>query len=422
MTPAPDLDRELALWFDEQVSASPANLLSRTLARVETIGQRPGFLTRDRYTGRSLRRVDSPLLAPAVLLLVLLVAASAAVVGSGLINSSRSPLITIDGRIWTTSNATTQGIWAPGDLLAFRAQLGPEALALKWRAGTYAVYTGSGWAWGDVRTESVAANDQIGLIGPGGDTPTTDGRRRIQITITPESFRDRTIVGPNVIELVDLPVDVVVAGGGGWFTSIESQSDVRSYTVTALLPVYGAGQNAINEAQLRSAGSEYPDQVLSIYTALPGDAMGPAATALLEDIRRQVHVPQGAPGNNAYDLARSIETYLRSDRFLYEEDVADSVRESCSPDVSTVECFAIIRRGYCEYFASTMAVLLRASGVPARIAYGFLPGQRDADGLELVSSSGMHWWVEAYFPEVGWIEFDPTGGARGQPQAIPSGR
>ena len=409
MTPTPNLDRELATWFDDQRTTSPTDLLSRILARVETIGQRPGFLTRDRYMGRSLRRADTPLLAPAILLLVLLLSAGVAVVGSGLIDSNRSRI------------TTTEGIWHPDDSVAFRAELGPELEALKWRAGTYAEYTGSGWTWGDVRRELVAAGEPVDIFGLGGDTPMTDGRRRIIITITPESLRDRTILGPNVVERVDQPVDAVVVGAGGWFTSIEAQSVVRSYTVTALLPRFGAGPNDINESRLRTAGTDYPAGLLSTYTDLPAEAIGPAATTLLEDIRRQAAAVQltdiGEP-DNAYDFARATEAYLRSDRFVYDEDV----RGTCPADISTVECFAIIRRGYCEYFASTMAVFLRAAGIPARIAYGFLPGQRDVDGLEVINGSAMHWWVEVYFPDIGWIEFDPTGGARGQPQAIPPGR
>jgi hypothetical protein len=413
MTPTPNLGRELASWFDEQVTASPTDLLSRTLARVETIGQRPGFLTRDRYTGRSLRRVDSPLLAPAVLLLVLLLSAAVALVGSGLIKRSPSLI------------STTEGIWRPGDTVAFRAQLGPEVAALKWRAGTYAEYTGSGWAWGDVRRELVAAGEPMHTFGLGSDTPTTVGRRRVLITIMPEAFRDPTILGPNAVELVDQRVDAVVVGAGGWFTSIESQSGVRSYTVTALLPVFGAGPNDINEERLRTAGTDYPADLLSTYTTIPADAIGPAAMTLFDDIRGQaaaVQVTDIGEAGNAYDLARTTEAYLRSDRFVYDEDVRETVRNTCPADISTVECFAIIRRGYCEYFASTMAMFLRASGVPARIAYGFLPGQRNVDGLETINASAMHWWVEVYFPDIGWIEFDPTGGARGQPQAIPPGR
>ncbi len=81
------------------------------------------------------------------------------------------------------------------------------------------------------------------------------------------------------------------------------------------------------------------------------------------------------------------------------------------------------RRGYCESFATAMAVMLRATDVPARVAVGFLPGrvtggpsdedEGDAeDEVELteytVSTSDAHAWVEVWFPEHGWITFEPT--------------
>jgi hypothetical protein len=96
------------------------------------------------------------------------------------------------------------------------------------------------------------------------------------------------------------------------------------------------------------------------------------------------------------------------------------MRADCGGDVSSVECFALMRRGYCEYYASAMTVMLRASHVPARVAYGFLPGKRGSDNLEVVTAASAHWWVEVYFPGTGWVEFDPTGQV-GQPQPIPSG-
>jgi hypothetical protein len=65
-------------------------------------------------------------------------------------------------------------------------------------------------------------------------------------------------------------------------------------------------------------------------------------------------------------------------------------------------------------------VLLRSAGIPARIAYGFLPSQPAADGIETVMAASAHWWVEVYFPNYGWVEFDPTGDV-GRPLPIPSG-
>ena len=340
---------------------------------------------------------------------------------------SRNP-----GFVGFARDATTRGEWDPSSATAFHAQFDPtEEDLFKWRAGAYAIYKDAlnGWTWDEddepheddllLRRVPVPANDPYQTTAFS-DAPSPVGRREVRFTITTIDYYDPTIVGPNAIRTVDQATEAIGVGTDGWFTSIESTGDTGTYTVTALVPQFGTGQNAINEARLRSAGADYPDELLRIYTALPDGAMGPAATQLLEDIQLEVLVPQGYDQDNAYDLARTIETYLHSDRFEYVEDVSELIRLECPSTISTVECFAIIRQGYCEYYASTMAVLLRAADVPARIAYGFLPSERD-EGLEVVGGAAMHWWVEVYFPGVGWIEFDPTGGSVGQVTAIPSG-
>lgn len=70
--------------------------------------------------------------------------------------------------------------------------------------------------------------------------------------------------------------------------------------------------------------------------------------------------------------------------------------------------------GYCEQFASAMAVMLRTVGVPARVAVGFTPGL-DTDGVRSIGTSDAHAWVEVLFPGQGWLSFDPTplGDGRG---------
>jgi hypothetical protein len=65
------------------------------------------------------------------------------------------------------------------------------------------------------------------------------------------------------------------------------------------------------------------------------------------------------------------------------------------------------KTGYCEQFASAMAVMLRTVGVPARVAVGFTSGQQE-DGYQSISTSDAHAWVEGYFAGVGWLAFDPT--------------
>ena len=57
-----------------------------------------------------------------------------------------------------------------------------------------------------------------------------------------------------------------------------------------------------------------------------------------------------------------------------------------------------------------MALLLRYNGIPSRVAVGFATGEEESPGVYLVSRNNAHAWVEAYFPTVGWVAFDPTPG------------
>lgn len=318
-------------------------------------------------------------------------------------------------------SVTTSGVWQPSDRVAFRAQVPPSAQAPKfrWRAGTYAEYTRNGWDWGLDRRTPIPPSEAFDVYSPEGDAPTDNGRRSFAIRITPDAFRDRTILGPNMIRSVDRASDAVMVGADGWYTTIETTESVGPYNVVALIRVRPEATGGLTEARLRAAGTAYPPDLVATYTTLPQGALGPRATELLQAVRAAV--PDGLDPNNPYDLARTMETYLRDPaNFVYQEDVRPLRAAQCG-GISTVECFATIKQGYCEYYASTMAVLLRQSGVPARVVYGFLPGQREPDGTEIVQAFAAHWWVEVFFPGLGWFEFDPTGGGRGVPEVLPSG-
>jgi transglutaminase-like putative cysteine protease len=321
-------------------------------------------------------------------------------------------------------NVTTSGLWQPSNNVAFRAQLltgGDQTF--KWRAGTYATYTNYGWKWGETRAEPTAARGVLLGGDVAGDAPDTATRREVTFRVTPAVFRDKTVLGPNTLYSVDRPTNALVVGQSGYFTTVESTDDVGTYNVTARVPSLADLPGGLTEQRLRLAGTDYPADLLALYgpSSLPPGAMGPNATALLDTIRAAVKAPSFADPANPYDLARTMEAYMRSDdHFTYDTNVVEERNQKCG-SFSTVECFAIIKRGYCEYYASTMAVLLRASGVPARVAYGFLPSKPGPDGVETVQAKQAHWWVEVYFPGTGWVEFDPTGGNVGEPLVLPSG-
>jgi transglutaminase-like putative cysteine protease len=322
------------------------------------------------------------------------------------------------GSISFGGSVITSGVWNPSSETAFQAQLQPsEDRDFKWRAGTYSFYTGFGWEWGTTSDVASAARD---VVLPGqGDEPSPVGRRPLVAVVIPDGFRDQTVVGPNEIETVDHATVGKVVGADGWLSRILLQESSTSYSITALVPVFQDVSGGLTQARLRAAGTDYPAELKAIYTQLPEGALGPRATEVLNQIKRLVRVPEGADPNNPYDLARTMESYL-SRNFAYNANVKE-LRDTQCAGVSSTECFAIIGQGYCEYYATAMAVMLRAQGVPARIAYGFLHGERTSDGREIVEGSSAHWWVEAYFPGSGWVEFDPTGGGVGQPVPLPSG-
>jgi len=153
--------------------------------------------------------------------------------------------------------------------------------------------------------------------------------------------------------------------------------------------------------QLRSAATSYP-QWLDRYRTLPnGSTPNSIATSQrVRDLAAQLARGQRDP----YDIAAAIERYLRSPAFTYATVVNNP---PTNRDVTDYFLFDG-KEGYCEYFATAMAVLLRADSIPARIVAGYLPGARQADGRFLSRESQAHSWVEVYFPQYGWVTFDPT--------------
>lgn len=103
------------------------------------------------------------------------------------------------------------------------------------------------------------------------------------------------------------------------------------------------------------------------------------------------------------ERALAIQSHLRKD-FKY---VLDGPEK---PVRDPLADFLFVRKaGYCEYFASAMAVMLRAEGIPARVATGFQTGYfNDVSGFYVVRASDAHAWVEGWVPGRGWVTFDPT--------------
>jgi hypothetical protein len=162
----------------------------------------------------------------------------------------------------------------------------------------------------------------------------------------------------------------------------------ESYAVTGLESMAGA-------EQLRAASTDYPSWVTDRYLQLPNT---------ITDRTRQLAAQLANGQASAFDTAIAVEQYVRS-TITYDEDI-----EAPPTDQDVVDYVLFdSKRGYCEYYASAMAVLLRLDGIPARVVGGYFPAPLDpAAGGHLYREKNAHLWVEAFFPRFGWIPFEPT--------------
>lgn len=154
-------------------------------------------------------------------------------------------------------------------------------------------------------------------------------------------------------------------------------------------------RSAVDDGELAGAGTEYPAWVRDRYLALPE-----TVTPRTGDLALQL--TEGAA--NPVEKARVLERFLRS-TIAYDEEVPAPPEEADLVDYVLFER----QRGFCEYYASALAVMLRSVGVPSRVAVGFYPGQYDEQQRGTVyRQTNAHAWVEVFFPGYGWIPFEPT--------------
>jgi transglutaminase-like putative cysteine protease len=185
---------------------------------------------------------------------------------------------------------------------------------------------------------------------------------------------------------------LVAMDNGDSVFDLDPEHPIGRYEATSDIAQPGA-------SELRAAASDYPPEILLDYLQLP--AVDPRVVSLAKKIT--------ASADNNYDKAAAIESYLRS-KFGYTLQLPRTV-----PRDPVANFLFERKQGHCEYFASSMAIMLRTLGIPSRVVNGFRTGEfNDITSQYLVRASNAHSWVEAYFPGYGWISFDPTPAAPAQ--------
>jgi transglutaminase-like putative cysteine protease len=274
-----------------------------------------------------------------------------------------------------------------------------------WATQVYDKYTGQGWMSSAPQTTRLDSNDQR-LAG----TNTYSGRLDME-------QRFRILVGRSTsIFAASSPVKLSLPVNAEHFDSLDDLSAVRS--VVPLRP----GQqyaviSSVSEASaddLRAAGTDYPEWVQrylelppemnEVVRAAPPGRNGYAGRGMSSLLRVTSIARRTARGtDNPYDAASALESYLRG--FKYSIDVA-----SPPPDRDAVDWFlSTSREGYCDYFASSMAVMARTLGIPSRVVTGYNTGTyNEQTGFYDVRQENAHSWPELFFPSYGWVRFEPT--------------
>jgi hypothetical protein len=187
----------------------------------------------------------------------------------------------------------------------------------------------------------------------------------------------------------------------GTFDIFGATVDEETYRADSMVQIHSI-------TELRAAGYNYPGWMISRYMSLP-ETVPDSVLTLARDLT--------ATQTNPYDRAVAIENYLR--QFPYNLNVSTG-----PAGVDIVEYFLFsLQEGYCDYYASAMVVLARAAGMPARYVVGYI-GEHYDESLEayVITADQAHAWAEIYFPEYGWIKFEPTGGRPAierPPEALP---
>ena len=126
-------------------------------------------------------------------------------------------------------------------------------------------------------------------------------------------------------------------------------------------------------------------------------------------------VVEAKDADTPFEKALAIQDYLRSKEFRYNLNVP-----ALSAGGNQLRRFLTeVREGYCEQFAIAMAMMARQVGVPSRVAVGFTSGEVIDNNFLQVTTHDAHAWPELWFPETGWVPFEPTPRADGT-VAVPS--
>jgi hypothetical protein len=258
-----------------------------------------------------------------------------------------------------------------------------------WTARTYDNYLGDG-QW----VTSISGSEPMGPGNEGMKYPDWDLRYSREFLFSSRISLLQTLYYPAEPVQINREVRAVLA---------RNEFDEVDFNAMVMDPPLRAGEdyriNAIisepTAFAMREADTEYPDWIKERYLQLPENF-----SERIAELAVQV------AGNEAtvYDKVLATTSYLRR-TITYSETIPEPPRNR-----DPIEWFLFDERsGFCNYYATAEVLMLRSLGIPARLSAGYAQGTWDPEELVYtIIGKDSHAWPEVYFPNVGWVAFEPT--------------
>jgi len=274
----------------------------------------------------------------------------------------------------------------PDDTLVMRVRSSSPDF---WRGQTFDAWDGRRWSISEAKPASVVGDAPVEVPLAADEEGTATGPELVQ-TFYLERPGPNLVFGARPISTLYFPDRRLFQLVDGTLRAGVSLEEDSVYTVVSRRPVATEGILRYSDGN----GVAVPERIMARYTALP------AVPGRVRALAREVT----ASASTTFDKVRALEAWMGANtRYTLEvpplPDGADAVDQYLFED----------RIGFCEQIASSLVVMLRSLGVPARLAVGYTPGERNPfTGLYEVRASDAHSWAEVWFPGVGWQSFDPT--------------
>jgi len=286
-----------------------------------------------------------------------------------------------------------------------------EEIRYYWRARNYDSYQGGRWTNTKIDTQ-LARPDEFEV-----SFPVYDAQWEAVVEITTH-IPLSTLYAPPEPRWVSRPVELEIN---------PAQEDIFELVAMHATPPLMAGEvyevqvsrSDVTITELKNAGIDYPDWIKKKYLQVP-ESVTEKTLNLAEHITRNATTP--------FDKVTAVTEFLR-DNIEY----VDTIPEP-PEDVEPIEWMLFDSHlGFCNYYATAEVILLRSLGIPARFSVGYSQGELSLEAIErpalggnlgenpgdfmettgdqityLVRAKNLHSWPEVYFPEYGWIEFEPT--------------